>query len=451
MDINEDPNEAVDVPISTVLTASEVGLGYALGGEGTRMPASIVQYYAGHRGQPLEYAQYNITPASTDGVWTSMYNVLMDLKKIELKGSESGDLIYVGMSQILQAYTFSVVTDLFGDIPYSEALQGAANITPAYDTQEDIYAGLIDKLDEGIANVSSGSGSLPSTADVIYGGDTDSWVRFANSLKLRLYNHLSKRDASAAADFLATNPSLIDSYSYNAEVSFLSTTSNANPIYQFDVLSGRKDQAVCSTIVNEMESLSDPRLELYFAGVANDGSGYQGQIKGNDPGGSIDDSGENLYSRVGSAYASIDSSVMLISAAEVNFIKAEVYQRAGNTTSAKSAFEAAILQDFNALGISNSYAGYIANSDVAYNSTLQRIMEQKWITMFQAPFESWVDWRRTGYPDLELPEDLFTNDFIPRNLPYPQIEINVNNASLSTGPGVPVMYSGMSEKMWWDQ
>lgn len=448
LDINEDPNNPTVVPVSTLLTNSEVYLGYSLGGEGTRMPASIVQYYGGHRGQPLDYSRYNITSASTDGVWTRMYDILMDYKDIENLSTAKGDNYYIGISQILQSYTFAVATDLFGDIPYSEALKGNQNLTPAYDKQEAIYQNLIVTIDKGISNIKSNVGANPGSADIIFNGDRSKWIKFANSLKLRLLNHLSKRNSAAVVSYLESNPDLITSSTDNAVVRFGKTASNANPIYQFDELSGRKDNAVASTIVDKLKALNDPRIDVYFYKVKN-GTAFVGQYRGNSPGDATDDSGESLYSRVGSAYASIDSPVVLISAAEVNFIKAEVYFRTGNIVKAKEAYEAAITEDFSALGVANSSA-YIATPNVAFNNTISRIMEQKWITMFQNPAESWVDWRRTGTPILTPSSNNRTSGVIPRRLPYPQIEINVNGTNLQNGPGIPIPYEGLKTKVWWD-
>ena len=135
LNINDDPNKPTDVPLNVLLTASEANLAYTLGGVATRIPASIVQHYAGHRGQPLEYGQYNITASATDNLWTNLYEVMYDLRSIQSKAKESDSKIYLGISQILEAYTISVTTDLFGDVPYTEALQGSVNINPKYDTQ----------------------------------------------------------------------------------------------------------------------------------------------------------------------------------------------------------------------------------------------------------------------------------------------------------------------------
>ena len=448
LDINVDPNNPSQASLSGLLSGSQVGFAFALGGEGTRMPAAVVQHYAGHRNQSLRYAQYRITSSDTDGTWTALYNTLMDMKELENKAAASGNQAYLGVSKILQAHAFSVTTDLFGDIPFSQALQGRANITPVYDKQEDIYPALITMIDEGLAALTAATETI--SGDIVYGGNVTKWKKYGNSLKLRLLNHLSSRQPNAAANFLATNPSLIDTSADDAKVAFGSVASNANPIYQFDVLSGRKDQAVASTIVNKMRALSDPRVSVYFNPVANNNSGLQGQYLGNTPGNDTDDSGENEYSRVGSAYASIKAPVVLMSAAEVNFIKAEVYYRASNAASAQAAYQAAITQDFAALGLSSSAAAYLANANVAYNGTLQRIMEQKWITMFQASYESWVDWRRTGFPVLTPAASNATSNVIPRNLPYPDVEINSNRANLVAGPGIPIPYTGLSNRVWWD-
>ena len=448
LDINVDPNNPSQATLPGLLSASQVGFAFALGGEGTRMPASIVQHYAGHRAQPLDYAQYRITSSATDGTWTALYNTLMDMKEMENKAAASGNQAYLGVSKILQAHAFSVTTDLFGDIPFSQALQGRTNITPVYDKQEDIYPALITMIDEGVAALTAATETI--SGDIVYGGDVTKWKKYGNSLKLRLLNHLSSRQPNAAANFLATNPSLIDTSADDAKVLFGSVASNANPIYQFDVLSGRKDQAVASTIVDKMKALSDPRVSVYFEPVTRNALGLKGQYLGNAPGNDTEDSQKNRYSRVGSAYASIKAPVVLMSAAEVNFIKAEVYHRASNAASAQAAYQAAITQDFAALGLSSSAAAYLANANVAYDGTLQRIMEQKWITMFQASYESWVDWRRTGFPVLTPAANNMTSNVIPRNLPYPEVEINSNRANLVAGPGVPIPYTGLSNRVWWD-
>jgi hypothetical protein len=207
--------------------------------------------------------------------------------------------------------------------------------------------------------------------------------------------------------------------------------------------------AVGETLVNRMKALADPRIPQFFLPVVNNGSGRQGQYFGNGAGVDDDDAGENKFSRIGPAYASISSPVFLISAAEVQFIIAEVRLREGKTAEAAAAYNAAISNDFETLGV-GSAAAYIAKPEVAFNNTLQRLMEQKWITMYQAPYESWVDWRRTGFPALQAGTNNRTNGVVPRKLPYPQLEINLNRLALEQGPGVPIPYESLKGRVWWD-
>lgn len=450
LDVNVDPNNPKDVPVQTLLTSAQVNLAYTIGGNVNRITGSVVQHYAGHRGQPWDYARYSITSASTDNLWSSLYaGVLMDLKEIKNKANQENNAIYAGISDILTAYTYSVLTDIYGDIPFSETLQGVAGLKPKYDKQSDIYPALISLIEQGIASVKTNSGTNPAAADVMYQGNIDKWERFGNSLKLRLLNHLEKVKKGTTAAFLKQNPRLIESNAQTAKVGFGTTASNANPIYQFDVLSGRKDMAVASTIVDYMKSKNDPRVSVFFKKITNNGEGLQGQIYGNPPGGDNDDSGESKYSRVGSAYASINSPVYLLSASEVEFIKAEVYLNLSDNVSAEVAYKKAITLDMENVGVSNADAMEFIKHSVAFDGTLEQVMTQKWVTMFQAPFESWVDWRRTGFPVLNVAQNNRTSE-IPRKIVLPQTELNLNTSSVEAGPGMPVPFEGLLQRVWWD-
>lgn len=452
LDINVDPNNPKDVPLRALLPSAQANLAYTLGGSINRIGGSVIQHYAGHRNQPLQYGRFDLTPATTDNIWSSMYaGVLADLDDITKRGTESGDLVYVGVAKILTAYTFSVLTDSYGDIPFSDALRGRDKFNPAYDKQQDIYPQLITMITDGIKDLKSDTGlEQPESDDLMYAGDVVKWEKFANTLKLRLLNHTSKIDAGAALAFLNTNPALMSSSSDNGAFLFGVTASTSNPIYQFDVISGRNDNAVSSTLVDKMKSLNDPRISAFFYPVKK--GTLAGQYLGNVPGGDNDDSGEAKFSRVGAAYAATNAPVVFLSYAEQNFIIAEVQQRAGNNAAAGTAYKNAINADLTYLGVSAAAAStYLAQPTVAFNNTLQRIMEQKWITMFQGPYESWVDWRRTGFPVLTPPAVNRTGGVFPRRFSYPQLEINQNGESLANGPGIPVPYKTILTGVWWDK
>ena len=447
LDINDDPNNFAEVPSSAIFTSSQVALAYNTGGSVQRIAAGVMQHYSGHRGQPLNYDQYNFNPSDFDNIWSIYYaDVLADLQVVITKETTAGNRRIVGAAKLLQAYTYSIMTDLFGSIPMSEALKGSENLAPKYDTQEQVYDACIALIDAGIQDLATTTGNA-ILGDIIYAGSTTRWTKFGNSLKLRLLNHLEKRRPGAAKQFLDSNPSLITSNADDAKLAFGSIASNANPIYQFDVLSGRKDEAVSETIVDIMKASNDPRLTLFFAGIKNGAN--KGSIVGKEPGLDDDDSGETLYSRVGSAYGSINSPVMLLTYAEVQFIIAEVQKRAGSDALAKTAYDNAITADMTRLGVSTAAVTTYLTAN-AYNNTLERVMTQKWIAMFHSSWESWADWRRTGFPALQAASTNFNGDVIPRKMPLPQLEVNLNKTNVEAGPGLPVLPATLKEKVWWD-
>jgi hypothetical protein len=473
-DVNTDPNNPTDVPVTVLLPAIEVRLAFSYGGQHGRIPAHFVGYYSGHRNQQLRYDQWDIQLADPNNLWNSLYaGVLQDIKEMELRAEASGDNAYVGIGRILSAYTWAMITDNWGDVPFEESLRIDEIVAPGYDLQEDIYPQIITLIDSGIVDLSQDSPLVPAGDDFIYGGDLSLWVKFANSLKLRLLNRLSKRDPNAAFAFLNSGPDLISSNAENAEHPFLSASTNENPIYQFDNLSGFQDGALSNFFFQFLESRNDPRIPYFFEPVIN--APNAGMRLGKQRGLDDDDSGRGKYSRIGAAYAAADAPVPFMTYAQVEFLRAEILLRAGNSGEAQLAYENAVRADLR--NVSANTAGkreinlvtatdrgetlgeisesdieaYLAQSEVSWDGSLQRIMEQKYIANFGAPAEGWHDWKRTGFPVLNTPIVTFTNGVVPRKLPLPLNEINFNNDNLEAGPGAPVKDVSLVEPAWWDE
>ncbi|PUZ27853.1 Starch-binding associating with outer membrane [Chitinophaga costaii] len=451
LDVNTNPNNPTDVPVATILSNAEVMITYTTGGNVSRMTSSVVQYYSGHRNQPYDYDRYKILPTDNDYTWSNLYAAMKNLRVAQQKGYESQSYGYVGISQVLTAYTFSILTDMMGDIPVKQALRDDSTLTPAYDKQQDIYPYLQTMLDSGIVNLGKTSvGVDPADDDLVYGGEKANWIKLANSLKLRLYNHISKIDATAAQKFLATSPALIEQNSEGAYVYYKAGAGNQNPIYQFDVLSGRTDEAISQTFIDKLNAVNDPRKTLLLAPVQDNSNGFKGQYRGKAPGVNEEDPNLSLYSRVGSAYGDATAPVVIISASEVDFIKAEVALRAGDPATAGVAYNKGISDDFDFLGISSSLSAYVAQPSVAWNGTLQQLINQKYIAMFGTSTEAWVDWRKTGFPALTPAIGNFTGDVIPRKFPVSQTEVDLNGAQLAAGPGIPTPYVELKKRVWWD-
>lgn len=189
-DINNDPNNPTSVSSSLLLTSSEAAIAGAVGlGNGISRQTSVFMHQIVRRGEGDQYVtQGNDFSLSTS--WQTFYdNAMPDLKAIIDRETEDGNLIYVGIAKLLQAYSFSVIVDIWGDVPYSQAAQFVDFRFPEYDDDQQIYTELLALIDEGVVDILDTEAAnllVPGADDLIYGGDTGLWVKFANTLKLKL-------------------------------------------------------------------------------------------------------------------------------------------------------------------------------------------------------------------------------------------------------------------------
>ncbi len=194
LDINEDPNNPTQVTSALLLTAAQTNMGYSFGNDagGLNGHASTVVHQYVQRGTINDYGlQGTDFPIQT--AWRSLYaGALKDLNVIIEQSTASEDMQYVGVAQILTAYIYASMVDLWGDIPYSEALQGpAVQIFPAFEDGEDIYASLFDMIDTGIGNL-SGGGAAIGAEDLIYGGNVTRWRRLGRTLQFKMLNNMNR-------------------------------------------------------------------------------------------------------------------------------------------------------------------------------------------------------------------------------------------------------------------
>lgn len=429
-DLNVDPNnpsEAV-VPLSLMLPTAQASLAYNLGGRASWYTGMFTAHLTGVNAQPQDFSNYNIGESDVDGLWRDYYaTTLATLNTIVKKAELDGATHYVGVSKVLIAHSLGTITSFWGDIPYSDALKAAdGNITPVYDTQEDVYVAIQTILDDAIADLGSATSSLtPGVDDLIYGGDLDLWIKAAHALKARYYMHtFNVVGASAATNALTNLTSAFQSNSEQASFTFGVTQQDASPWYQLN--QDRPDVRVNPDFITILTSLSDPRLDQYG-----------------------EDAGANGYF-VGPLFASIDSHTPIISFAECKFLQAEALLRTGGA-GAQAAFQAGIdasIQDVTG----SSDAAYLAANGTLSGTTQQQlvsVMTQKYIALFTQP-ESWTDWRRTGLPALTPVATAVRNvsnpnGEIPRRLAYPISERLFNAANIpSANPSV------QTPRLWWD-
>jgi hypothetical protein len=393
-------------------------------------PQQVVQI------QYPEEEQGNVRPEGIRAYWDGYYSgPLKDIQTVIDKGvaAERPDIEAVGL--IWQSYVFHLVTDLWGDVPYSEALQGEAGITtPAYDPQQDIYADLIQTLEEATGKLDAGAAGFGS-GDILFQNDFVKWERFANSLRMRLAMRMADADPAAArAAFVAA---------YNAG-GFESNADNAmfewpgapyeNPL--FENWQGRDDHGISATLVDTLTSLNDPRLALYAEPAQEDGvyRGLQNNVA--NPPLSL-----AWYSRIGNFWRrdGADTPSPLMTYAEVLFLSAEAAQRGWIPGDPADLYEQAIranMQQWDSFSPANAPTdaeidAYLASPRVAYSaaSGLRQIHLQLWISLYMNGSEAWAHWRRTGVPDLTPGPDLALSR-IPVRFSYADIEQSLNAASL---------------------
>lgn len=205
LDVDTDEDNPTVAPLNQILTNIQLGINNTA--DWNNQPADILTVYTHQMTAREEQDQYG---AKADNIimnneWNNTYLVLTDMETLLSQANNSGDLVYVGIVEVLKAYMLSVAVDLWGDIPFSEATQLESGIvSPVFDDQVAIYQSLLDLIDTGRANISSGEGlNLPGADDLFYGGDTSKWVKFANTLKLKLYNQIKETSLFNTADFNA--------------------------------------------------------------------------------------------------------------------------------------------------------------------------------------------------------------------------------------------------------
>lgn len=440
-DINESPNDPKDVTVDFMLPAVQASMFLDHTGHLARLTSMLLHHSAGTDRQYQAYdLTYNITESEIDNEWNNLYaHSLMNATQLIAK-AEGKNPWYAGIGRILKAMSLGLATDLWGDVPNSEAFKGTDNLTPAYDSQQQVYQDIQKLLSDAINDLNQPANKnliKPGSNDLIYGGDVTKWKILAYILKARYANNLSKKNptgsATEALQYVQEAKNLGASNDANMFAVFGTDATNNNLWYQF--INDRNGYiSMGKYFVDMLMNLNDPRLPVYAE--LNDSGVYYGASPG----------GENFYEGGFSiisttTFAGPDSPIPLVTYAELLFIEAEANKRLGNEAAASQAFDEAITASMEQFGISAAeIATYLADNGANGNPvSLEQIMTQKYIALF-TNVQAYTDWRRTNFPTL-TPSG--TNPQIPRRLPTPQSERIYN-------PKAKVN-SNIYDRVWWDQ
>lgn len=447
-EINLNPNEPTSVQPGVLMTSAirnsmntMVNESFLLGNNAGQLTAKTLR-------NEIDVYNWNAFPT----VWEGLYGSLTDVKQVEELAVAAGNEQLEGAALTLRTWIFATLTNVYGDIPYTEAIQGdSANLTPAYDTQEAIYADMLATL-ERATTLLQGEGAI--SGDILLGNDAGKWLRFTNSLRLRLLMTANRKLPNASTDFAAivSEGNIMQSNDDNAVLTYLNAVPNEFPLIplkqgDFDAV------ALSTTALSVMEPTADPRLarfarpddtdyttfgEATFDGAENgagtcDKAGSRlGAQYWQDPSETLEGyAGPSMGDGIAMTYAEVE--FLLAEAAALGWIEAdpETHYRAG--IEASMAYYQVDVAPFGW----SSFDDFYDNSGVAYDAVTD-IWEQKWLALFFTGLEPYFEVRRwyleggkgwESIPFMDAACDNVNDDRLPMRFLYPGQEQSLNAAN----------------------
>lgn len=490
-EINKDPNNSVAVETGYLLTYAQKNImdnmrDVWFGGRTTQV---LAQHWC--QRNYTDEDRYLFRTTVTNNAWRAFYRTMMNLEKIiELNTNEatqaqalaSGPNDHqIAVAKILQVYLMSVITDTWGDAPYSEALKGNQILQPKYDKQEDIYAKMITELKDAANLINPANGDL-TVGDVIYGGDVAKWKKFANSLRLRLALRVKAKNPAYLNEVKALPAnSFFESNDDDAIFGYLPDAPNQGPIFRGFFVDARNDFTIAKPLVeilagrndtlnagktNPFFGIFDPRLDVWAYASDDPTSPYFGKYVGM-PYGMLEANAKQFaqycpdYTKKPSIVHTADYGYTFMDYAEVCFIMSEV-----NNWN-QDWYVKGIRASMEHWGVGQALITAYLGAVPAANE--ERVMTQKYLALYMQPEQAWFEYRRMGYPKMlvhpgDITHRVYDNqgnptnlvfeplegNAIPRRLQYPVEEQGVNKSGYQ-GAVANQGQDVLSTRVWWDK
>jgi len=451
-ELNDDSKSPKDVPATSLFTNAQRNLATTLASANVNL--NTFRLFVQHWQQTtyVSESRYQLnTRGIPDNLWTSFYrDVLRDLVEARaLVNTQTTDAKtkknQLAQIDIMEIYTYYYLISIFGDVPYTEAMQVDAKTFPKYDDARTIYNDLLTRLDGAIAALDPTGGSF-GTSDVIYNGNVAKWKKFAASIKLKMGMTIADVDNSRAKTVVesAVSTGVFTSNADNALFVFAPAPPNTNPVWVDLVQSGRRDFVAGSTLVDIMNDLDDPRRPLYFTVDA------AGEYSGGSPGRS---SNYGTFSKPHEKITTPQYPHTLLDYSEVEFLLAEAVERGyavGGTAMQhyNNAITASVLYWG---GTTADAVNYLAQPEVNYATAAgdwrEKIGVQKWIALYNRGIDAWIEWKRLDAP--ELSPAFRAVSAIPVRLTYPINEQNYNTANYNQAASA-IGGDRVTTKVFWD-
>lgn len=395
-----------------------------------------------------QYVGASLYPQQSTSFYSWYQGPLMNLETViqaeDLSATEGPVANQMAVARILKAYFFWNVTDRWGDVPYSEALMGEENFTPAYDTQESIYNSLFTLLEEADNMIVQGS----ITNDLVYGGDMEKWRKLGNTIRMLMALRLSEVDPNMASQEFneALSAGIMTSNDDNLVFHHLEEANNQNYWYGQVVEQNREWWALTENLVEEMQPVDDPRLEVYGSPARASGE-YVGM-----PFGETEALGTEEYSLLGPEIYAQAAPVYLVTYSQALFAIAEAAERGWVSEDSEEYYNMAIENSIlQWTGSTEGVDAFLSQPEIAFDQSqaIEQIANQRWVHLFMHGYEAWSEWRRTGFPsDRTLPD----GREVPTRLSYPDNEAFNNSENYTEA--LQRQFGGDDSiygTVWWDE
>lgn len=456
---NIDPNEPTANVTSALLTEAQRALGF----KSTAVtPALYIQHIA--EVQFTDASRYGTTEFDYGFLYTQYLNNLETIIRLNSNPETAEDVATYGanenqiaVAKILKAHIFQYITDRWGNVPFSEALQRELTETPKFDSQEFIYGECFRLIEEGLAGIDTNVNG--PEGDILLNGDMNRWRQYANTLKMIMALRVSdiQPDVARAKFIEAMNSGTISSAAENIFFPFTTDDATDNPWEDAYNGSRAPDYAVSNTFIDFLQdsNRNDPRLFKYADPIGNDDTGtiYVGMEYGlSNPAtdrGTVSFITSDIANRT-------DAPGVIFTYAQVAFSKAEAVLKGWIPGDAETYYYEGIKASMNQWFVTQAeYDVYITQPAVLYDATraIELIAEQKWVAAYMQPYEAWAEWRRLDYPSFTPAAEPLNGTGIPVRQGYTSLLFDTNGASLNqavSDQNLPT-FDNLNTKLWWDR
>jgi len=460
--INQNPAATTEPILSALLTSTLSGLGNETWDACATASAGLITvsgFYCQYYSETLytELSKYATPNINWDNYYAaSLYDLQTIINynsdpatsaKAAMYGSNNNQ---IGIARILKVYLFSLLTDCYGDLPYSGALK-ADNGIVAFDSQESLYTDFFKELNEAVAQFDNGN---PATGDILFNGSITMWRRFANSLHALLALHLTKANPTlGAAEFKAALSSAggVFEDGSNAEIKYPGVN-YLNPVYSYHLYPPFRI-AVSKTMTDWLQDHNDSRMNAY----ATSTTGFPYGVT-RDSAISFGNTNLNWAKILKGQTTSANAPFPIITAAEIYLARAEAADLGWTNEDAITMYRNGIKESWQYWGAYNDadFETYMQQKAISLTGTvddLKKINEQQWAAHYPNGLRGWTTWRRTGYPVL-LPAPGSNSNAIPRRFPYGANEFSTNTENVNKAAALYTVIGTANSsygKLWWDQ